>query len=126
MPSRIMFSIYPGQRYTHSAAEWGSAFEPRLCYSSVIIALPPACSVSHLVGGLALTALANSVSRGQDLGVHFPTLLVLVGTFAAAYFPTVPLASTLCFRQLEDPDAQFGKVRVWGTVGWMTSGVFLS
>lgn len=83
-------------------------------------------ALSHLIGGLALTALANTVSRGPEAGIPFPMLLVLVGMFAAAYFPTVSLATTLCFRQLSDPDSQFGKVRVWGTVGWMVSGVFLS
>jgi predicted MFS family arabinose efflux permease len=40
--------------------------------------------------------------------------------------PTVPLVSALCFRHLPDPDGQFGKVRVWGTVGWMIGGLTLS
>src|SRR6185295_1735342 len=34
--------------------------------------------------------------------------------------------SALCFRHLPDPDGQFGKVRVWGTVGWIAASLSLS
>ena len=83
-------------------------------------------AISHFVGAAALYALANASELYQVTQSNFPALLVLWGVFAAAYFPTVPLASSLCFRHLPDPDAQFGKVRVWGTVGWMLAGVGLS
>ena len=42
--------------------------------------------------------------------------------YAIAYFPTIPLASSLTFRHLSNPDQQFGKVRIWGTVGWVLAG----
>ena len=82
--------------------------------------------VSHFVGGVTLYGLAYAAELYEETHLNFQTLLALCGIFAVAYFPTVPLACSLCFRHLPDPDAQFGKVRVWGTVGWMLSGLALS
>src|SRR5690606_7313401 len=54
----------------------------------------------------------------RDTRGNLGTLLLLVTIYAIAYFPTIPLASSLSFRHLPDPDSQFSKVRIWGTVGW--------
>lgn len=83
-------------------------------------------AVSHFVGAAALYAMASAAELYQDTHSNFHSLLVLWGIFAVAYFPTVPLASSLCFRHLTDREAHFGKVRIWGTVGWMLAGVSLS
>lgn len=83
-------------------------------------------AISHFVGGIALYTLAYAAELYKETGGNFQSLLVLCGIFAVAYFPTIPLASSLCFRHLPEPDAQFGKVRVWGTVGWMLAGLSLS
>jgi len=40
--------------------------------------------------------------------------------------PTLSLSSALTFRHLPHPEKQFGKVRVWGTVGWISGGLVLS
>jgi MFS family permease len=40
--------------------------------------------------------------------------------------PTLSLSSALTFRHLPHPEKQFGKVRVWGTVGWISAGLILS
>ncbi len=36
--------------------------------------------------------------------------------------PSYGLANSLAFRNLPRPSAQFGGVRLWGTIGWMTVG----
>ena len=36
--------------------------------------------------------------------------------------PTVLIGTSVCFRHLQQPDRDFGGVRLWGTVGWMTPG----
>ena len=84
-------------------------------------------AISHLCGGLLLLAIpfATKMYRETD-GGHLTTLTVLLGLYAIAYLPTMPLASSLTFRHLSDPDTQFGKVRIWGTVGWVLSGWLLS
>ena len=87
-------------------------------------------AIAHFVGGLTLLAIpfmtdlyADPQTRTQQ---NFVVLLALIGLYAAAYLPTIPLASSLTFRHLPDPDRQFGSVRIWGTVGWVMSGLALS
>ncbi|MGQ0635993.1 MAG: MFS transporter [Planctomycetaceae bacterium] len=83
-------------------------------------------ALCHFVGGVSLYAMATGMDLYQETATNFRALLWLTGIFACAYVPTVPLVSALCFRHLPDPDAQFGKVRVWGTVGWMLASLSLS
>jgi len=90
------------------------------------LAIEKYLALSHFAGGVTLYLLATAAELYGVTGANFPTLLVLFGIFAVAYFPTVPLASALCFRHLSDPDSQFGKIRVWGTVGWIAAGLGLS
>jgi MFS family permease len=40
--------------------------------------------------------------------------------------PNYSLSSSLAFRNLARPDRDFGKVRLWGTVGWMAVGWIVS
>lgn len=83
-------------------------------------------ALSHFVGGVILICIPIAAHVHQRTGEHLTTLMVLVGLYAAAYFPTVPLATSLTFRHLPDPGAQFGKIRLWGTVGWALAGLSLS
>lgn len=85
-------------------------------------------AVAHCAGGLLLLwlPLVTQAYREERTGGNFLLLLAVMGLYAIAYFPTVPVASSLSFRHLPDPDAQFGSVRIWGTVGWVASGVALS
>jgi predicted MFS family arabinose efflux permease len=90
------------------------------------LAMEKLLAISHFVGGMTLYALATAMELYKETAANFQSLLWLIGIFAVAYIPTMPLVSALCFRHLPDPDAQFGKVRVWGTVGWMLGGLSLS
>jgi hypothetical protein len=90
------------------------------------LAIEKVLAISQFVGGIALYAMATGMELYQETATNFESLLWLSGIFACAYLPTVPLVSALCFRHLPDPDAQFGKVRVWGTVGWMAASLSLS
>lgn len=84
-------------------------------------------AISHFVGGLTLISIPIATQEfNPDTGENFTPLLLLMGLYAVAYFPTVPLATALSFRHLPDPDSQFGKVRIWGTVGWVLAGLLLS
>lgn len=78
-------------------------------------------ALAHLFGGITLLAIPVAVEAGWLNAVFW-----LLGLFAALYLPTMPLASALSFRHLPQPDRQFGQVRVWGTVGWILSGIGLS
>lgn len=83
-------------------------------------------AISHFLGGLMLVSIPIATEVYQKTGDNFAALLVLVGLYAVFYFPTIPLATSLSFRHLADPDTQFGSVRLWGTVGWVLAGLLLS
>jgi MFS family permease len=43
--------------------------------------------------------------------------------YSLVYAPTLPLTNSLAFHHLKDRDRDFGKVRVWGTIGWIAVGI---
>jgi nucleoside transporter len=40
--------------------------------------------------------------------------------------PTLALSSSLAFHNIQDQERQFPRVRVWGTLGWIAAGLFIS
>ena len=83
-------------------------------------------AVAHFCGGATLLLIPFVAELHARTQQHFYALMALIGLYAAAYLPTIPLASSISFRHLPHPDSQFGKVRIWGTVGWVVSGLTLS
>ena len=72
---------------------------------------------SHLVGAVLIWQLATIQSYGAFLA--FSLLYGLV------YAPTLPLTNSLAFHHLPDRDRDFGKVRLWGTFGWIVVGLLM-
>jgi nucleoside transporter len=73
----------------------------------------------HLLGGLVL--LATPATSGT------PTLfIVMLLVYNLCYMPTLGLTSSLAFHHIEDQERQFPKIRVWGTIGWIVAGLFIS
>jgi nucleoside transporter len=70
-------------------------------------------SFSHLVGGLAILALAWTT----DFWPFF--LLMLVHSLF--YVPTISITNSIAFANLKDPAREFGPVRLWGTIGWIAA-----
>lgn len=83
-------------------------------------------AIAHFTGGVSLLAIPVATEMYRATGTNFSALMLLVGLFSFAYFPTIPLASAMTFRHLPDPKRDFGKVRIWGTFGWMFAGWTLS
>ena len=73
----------------------------------------------HLVGGLLLLA----VPRFTDRPATFILLLLL---YNLCYMPTLGLSSSLAFHNIEDQEKHFPRIRVWGTIGWIVAGLFIS
>ena len=71
--------------------------------------------LSHLLGGVLVWQLATIES--------FNGLLLFSLLYSLIYSPTLSLTNSLAFHHLPDRDADFGKVRVWGTVGWIVVGI---
>lgn len=71
--------------------------------------------VSHLAGAALVWSLAGTES--------FALFLVLSLVYGMVYAPTLSLTNSLSFHHLPDRDRDFGRVRVWGTVGWIAAGI---
>jgi nucleoside transporter len=71
--------------------------------------------ISHLVGA----ALVWQLSWMND----FSTLMGFSLVYSIVYSPTLPLTNSLAFHHLPDRDRDFGKVRLWGTIGWICVGI---
>ncbi|MCB9898683.1 MAG: MFS transporter [Planctomycetes bacterium] len=72
-------------------------------------------AISHLLGAVLIWQLAEIETYWGFLA--FSLLYSLV------YSPTLSLTNSLAFHHLPDRDRDFGKVRVWGTIGWVAVGI---
>lgn len=54
--------------------------------------------------------------------LSFPALFTLFLTYWLISSPSYGLANSLVFRNLHRPAEEFGGIRLWGTVGWMSIG----
>jgi nucleoside transporter len=75
-------------------------------------------AILHLVGGVILYYVSDLTT----------TSAILTGflIYNSCYMPTMALANTVSFNQMNAPDAQFPKIRVWGTIGWIAAGLTIS
>ena len=75
--------------------------------------------ILHLIGGvLLLTVPRTAGNPGLFIG-----LLLL---YNLCYMPTLGLSSSLAFHNIADQEKQFPRIRVWGTIGWIVAGLFIS
>lgn len=73
--------------------------------------------VVHLLGGVILIIVA----RAQG----FATVTGLFALYSLLYAPTLALTNSLGFHHIGD-EKEFGKIRVWGTIGWICAAFMLS
>lgn len=75
-------------------------------------------AVLHIVGGGVLFY----VSGLEETSAIIIGLLI----YNACYMPTIALSNAVAFNQLDAPNEQFPKIRVWGTIGWIVAGIIIS
>lgn len=76
-------------------------------------------AVLHLLGGVLLLFAPQLTGN--------PTLFILLLLlYNLCFMPTLGLANSLAFHQLEDQEKQFPLIRVFGTIGWIVAGLFIS
>ncbi|MDE2827682.1 MAG: MFS transporter [Bacteroidota bacterium] len=73
--------------------------------------------VLMLIAGAAMCAMP--FAAGTDL------FLPLLGLHALCYFPTLGLTASLAFHHLKNQEKEFPVIRVFGTIGWATIGLFM-
>ncbi len=75
--------------------------------------------VMHILGGAAI--------RAAPFAVDSPvTFILLLAFHMLCYMPTIGLTNTLAFHNITDQEKQFPLLRVFGTIGWIVAGVFVS
>ncbi len=75
--------------------------------------------VLHLLGGVVMF----TVPRATGAPTVFILLLLL---YNLCYMPTLGLANSLAFHHIESQEKQFPLIRVFGTIGWIVAGLFIS
>ena len=71
--------------------------------------------ISHILGGILVWQLASLET--------YNSFLIFSLLYSLIYSPTLSLTNSLAFHHLPDRDRDFGKVRIWGTVGWIAVGI---
>ena len=77
--------------------------------------------ILHLIGGVAMFFAPFAAANGSA------TLFIsMLFVHMLCYMPTVGLANTLAFHHITDQEKQFPVIRVFGTIGWIVAGIFVS
>lgn len=75
--------------------------------------------VMHILGGVAIFCAPFAAGSATA----FISLLLV---HMLCYMPTVGLANTLAFHHIENQEKEFPIIRVFGTIGWIVAGIFVS
>jgi len=71
--------------------------------------------LAHLIGAVLLYLTA--------IQTEFRPMWVWMFVYSLFYAPTLALTNSICFHNLADAERDFGKIRLWGTIGWIVIGV---
>ena len=74
--------------------------------------------ILHLAGA----ALLYMMYQSDDFATFYPYVL----GYMIIYMPTLALVNSISFFQMNDPEKQFPGIRVFGTLGWIISGLVIS
>ncbi|WP_341842612.1 nucleoside permease [Chitinophaga caseinilytica] len=74
--------------------------------------------VLHLVGAGTLLLATTTTNNTVFIGI--------VLFYSLLYMPTIALSNSVAFTQMQDPTKQFPFIRMFGTVGWILSGILIS
>ena len=104
----------------YSTINWGAIVSPFIVgmIADKYFSAQKVMGIIHIVGA----ALLWYVSLETDSSAFFWTLLV----YGIIYMPTIALANTVSFNQMEEPEKEFPVIRVFGTIGWIVIGLCIS
>lgn len=72
-------------------------------------------AVLHAFGAVLLIVAAQQQA--------FPLLYAILLVYSLCYMPTLALTTSLAMRHVDDPQQEFGAIRVFGTIGWIVVGL---
>ncbi len=77
--------------------------------------------VLMLIGGCIMCLMPSVAAQGPESG---GLLVWLILAYMLCYMPTLGLGNTIAFTHIPSAD-KFPFVRVWGTIGWIASGLLI-
>ncbi len=80
-------------------------------------------AVMHLLGGGAMLAAVSAMEVDEPSAF---TINLLFFAHMLCYFPTLALTNSLALHNMTDAKKQFPLIRVFGTIGWIVAGIFVS
>lgn len=75
--------------------------------------------ILHIIGA-GLLWKCSTITDSPDL------LFTWMLSYFLCYMPTLALVNTITFRNVNDSEADFPKIRLWGTIGWIVSGLVVA
>ena len=69
----------------------------------------------------ALVIIGGVVKWITAYQTDYSAWLVLSIIYSIVYMPTLALSNSITFAHMKDPDSDFPKIRVWGTIGWIAA-----
>ena len=72
----------------------------------------------QLSGGVLLIIVSRTT--------NYSSMMWLMFIYCLLYAPTLALTNSIALINLENSEKEFGRIRVWGTIGWIVAGLLLS
>jgi len=87
--------------------------------------------ICHILGGILIWQLTwieidpalTGEAEAEAKTAAYTLFIVFSLLYSLIYAPTLALTNSLSFHHLPNRDRDFGKIRLWGTVGWIAVGI---
>lgn len=106
----------------------------------IVLAMP---AIAAFVSPLISACIADRIIRAERLlafchffaaafmavlcsRTTFPSVLLLYLAYSLVAIPTIALTTAVTFHHIPKDTRQFGRIRVWGTIGWIAAAWFFS
>jgi nucleoside transporter len=110
----IIGGIYSTQTWAALAAPLIVGFVADRLFNKEIVN-----GVLHLIGG-GMLWWCSTITESPD---KFYWVML---TFFLCYMPTLALVNTITFQNVASVETDFPKIRLWGTIGWIISGLLVA
>jgi len=88
------------------------------CIADRVIRAERLLSLCHFAAAAFMSILCSRVT--------FPSVLLLYLAYSLVAIPTIALTTAVTFHHIPQGTRQFGRIRVWGTIGWIAAAWFFS
>lgn len=124
----VTLGTYLGQSLGTNDTEVSTAFMTQ-AWGAIIAPFIVGLIADRFIPAQRLLGIIHILGAGLMLGMwsatDFDGFYPLLLTYMILYMPTLALANSVAFYQMQDPSRQFTPIRLWGTLGWITAGMLI-